>query len=306
MRANPVLRKLGLSERDRAVILHADDIGMCRASLAAYRDLVDFGLISAASTMVPCSWFPATAAFCRAHGSAAQDGHETIDMGVHLTLTSEWEAYRWGPISTRDPSSGLVDEEGYFYTRSKTAQAHADPTAVQVELEAQVERALTAGIDVTHIDTHMGSALHPQLLGIYLQVAMQYRVPPFLLRLDEAGLKEIGIDPALATLFAGQVQTLEETGLPLLDGLHVMPLNQPEDRVEQVIRTLEAIPAGITYLVIHPAEDTPELRAIATDWRCRVADYQAFTSESLRAYVRESGIHILGWRTLRDLMRSAF
>ena len=96
MQPNPVLKKLGLAPDDRVLIIHADDVGMCQASLAAYADLVDLGLVSSASTMVACPWFPATAAYCREHAG------ENVDMGVHTTLTSEFVGYRWGPISTRD------------------------------------------------------------------------------------------------------------------------------------------------------------------------------------------------------------
>lgn len=301
MQANPVLRKLGLSENDRAVIFHADDVGMCQASLSAYVDLVEFGLISAASTMVPCSWFPATAAFCR---DSHRDRAGKVDMGVHLTLTSEWDSYRWGPLSTRDPDSGLLDGAGYFHATSEAVQQHGDPLAVEREVEAQVAHALSAGIDVTHVDTHMGSIVHPTFLAAYIQIAMQHRVPPFLVRLDEAGLRGLDLDAETAAQFAPQLQALEAGGLPLLDHMHMMPLDRHENRLEQVKGVLESLPAGITYLLIHPAHDTPELRAIAPDWRCRVADYQVFASEALRDYVKTSGIHVLGWRALRDLMRS--
>ena len=112
MLPNPVLKKLGFGDCDRLVIIHADDIGMCQASLAAYGDLVEFGLVSAASTMVPCSWFAATAQFCREYPGAG------VDMGVHVTLTSEYDGYRWGPVSTRDPASGLLDQAGAFHADS--------------------------------------------------------------------------------------------------------------------------------------------------------------------------------------------
>ena len=102
---NPVLKQLGLNDEDRLVIFHADDIGSFQSSLAAYRELFDFGLLSAASTMVPCSWFPAVAAFCR-----EQRDHPSLDMGVHLTLTSEWGGCRWGPVTAQDAASGLLDE----------------------------------------------------------------------------------------------------------------------------------------------------------------------------------------------------
>jgi predicted glycoside hydrolase/deacetylase ChbG (UPF0249 family) len=299
MHPNPVLRQLGLGDDDRAVIIHADDVGMCQASLAAYADLVDFGLVSSASTMVPCPWFPAVAAFCR---DRSQDH---VDMGVHLTLTSEFEGYRWGPISTRDLSSGLIDREGHFFAESEAVQARGNPDAVQREIEAQVQRAVEAGVDVTHIDTHMGTVAHARFLPVYIQVALQYRVPPLLLRLDEAGLREldVGIDAETSAMFAGQVRALEAQGLPLLDGLQGMPLDQPAGRLEQAKRALAALPAGVTYLIIHPARDTPELRAITPDWRGRVADYETFTSDALAAHVRDCGVHVIGWRALRDLMR---
>lgn len=299
MLPNPILKRLGFDDHDRLVIIHADDVGMCQASLAAYSDLVDFGLISAASTMVPCSWFPATAQFCREYAGSG------VDMGVHLTLTSEFEGYRWGPISTRDPSSGLLDQVGFFHADTDSVRANAEPIAVEHEIRAQVLRALESGIDVTHLDTHMGSVIDPRFLPVYVQVALEHRIPPFLIRKDEAGLRELGVDAETAAMFVHQLQVLESQGMPLLDDLQMMPLEQPEDRLEQVKGVLAALPAGITYLIIHPAKDTPELRAITPHWRGRVADYEAFTSNSLADLVKDAGIHIVGWRALRDLMRKS-
>ncbi|MGD9147795.1 MAG: polysaccharide deacetylase family protein, partial [Anaerolineae bacterium] len=270
---------------------------MCQASLAAYADLVDFGLVSAASTMVPCAWFPATAAFCR-------DNAQRVDMGVHTTLTSEWDGYRWGPISTRDPVSGLLDGEGYFYRSEEEAQEFGQPEAVQREIEAQVERALAEGIDVTHVDTHMGTVFHPQFLGSYVGTALSHGLPPFLLRKSRAELQEMGVDAESAAMFEEMLRTFEAQGVPLLDEICMLPLDQPEDRATQVKGFLETLPAGITYMLIHPAQDGPELRAITPDWPSRVADYEAFSSEEVRGTFRSAGIQVLGWRALRDLMRA--
>ena len=296
MNPNPMLRKLGLADDDRVVIIHTDDIGMCQASLAAFADLVDFGLISSGATMVPCPWFPQVAAYCRAHPS--------VDLGVHLTLTCEWEAYRWGPISTRDAASGLIDEEGYFYRQSEPVQEHGDPTAVQTELLAQVERALKAGIDVTHVDTHMGTVMHQKFIPAYLQVAAQHRLPPMLPRWSQALQHEMGLDAETAVFAARVMPEIEAQGVPMFDHLAMMPLDEPAHRVETAKRLLNALPPGLSYFILHPAKDTPELRAIAPDWPNRVADYEAFTSPELRDYVKGSGLHVIGYRTLRDLMRA--
>jgi len=295
MGPNPVLRKLGFADDERVVIVHADDVGMCQATLPAFADLVDFGLVSCGATMVPCPWFPSLAAYCRQHPE--------VDLGVHLTLTSEWDGYRWGPLSTRDPASGLIDEEGYLHRRSEAVYERADAAAVSVEMQAQVACALAAGIDVTHVDTHMGAVAHPRFIPAYVQLAVQHRLPAMMLRLDEAGWREMGMDGETAAFAARFVQQLEEQGLPLLDRLVGLPLDQAGDQVELARRTFDALPAGVTHLIIHPAQDTPELRAIAPDWAGRVANYHAFMSEALRDYVRNSGVQVIGYRAVRQLMR---
>jgi len=297
MNVNPFLKKLGLGNDARVVIIHTDDIGMCQASVSAFADLVDFGLISSGATMVPCPWFPAAAAICRANPQ--------VDMGVHLTLTSEWKTYRWGPISTRDVASGLIDEEGYFHHRQPPAQERADSETVAREISAQVERAQAAGIDITHIDTHMGALAHTKFIASYLQLALEHRIPPMIVRMDEAGYRALGMASASAVFAATMAMQLEEQGLPLLDGLTHLPLNESENRIERAKQVLSQVPVGVTHFVIHPSQDTPELRAITPDWQSRAADYRAFTSEELRRWVKESGLVVIGYREIRNAMRAS-
>lgn len=296
MRPNPALRKLGFGPSDRVAIIHADDIGMCQAGLIAFAELVDFGLVSSGAVMMPCPWSPAAAAYCRAHPQA--------DVGVHLTLTCEWETYRWGPLSTRDPASGLLDEQGYFHRACAPLHEQADPGAVATELRAQLDRALALGIDVTHIDTHMGAVAHHRFVMGYVQLAIEHRLPLMLPRMDEAGWRALNLGAEMAALAAQLTAQLEEQGLPLLDNIAMLPLDQPEDRIALAKRAFDRLPAGLTHFIIHPAADTPELRAIAPDAPSRIADYRAFTSPELRDYVRSSGVQVIGYRALRELMRS--
>ncbi len=177
---NPILKKLGFTQQDRLAIIHADDLGMCHASLVAGAELFEYGLVSSGAVMVPCPWFPAVADYARSHPKA--------DLGIHLTLNSEWQNYRWGPLSSRDPQSGLLDEQGYFHRQAHQTQELADPQAVQIEMAAQMERALAAGIRPTHADTHMGTVAHPKFMLGYIQLALQYGVPAMMLRLDEEWL----------------------------------------------------------------------------------------------------------------------
>lgn len=296
MSSSVTLQRLGFDDGDRVVILHADDIGMCQASLPAYADLVAFGLLSSAAVMVPCGWFPAAAAFCRAHPE--------VDMGVHLTLTSEWDAYRWGAISTRDPDSGMMDTEGYFYRTSESAQRWGEPEAVAVEIEMQIQRARAAGIDVTHIDTHMGSVMHPKFLQAYVMAALDLDVPAMLPRWSETRLHEYGLSDEMVRNALETIEMLEAQGMPMLDHIASLPLEElAADRVEQTKALLGDLSSGLTHFLVHPAKDTPELRAITCDWAARVADYEAMMSDELRIFIEREGIYVIGYRALRDVLR---
>ncbi|MBN2501730.1 MAG: polysaccharide deacetylase family protein [Anaerolineales bacterium] len=302
MKPNPVLKKLGFADDERVAIIHVDDVGMCQASIAAFAELDAFGLVSCGAVMMPCPWSLEAAKFARQNPDA--------DLGVHLTLTSEWETYRWGPLSTRDPQSGLVDEEGYFYHLAHQAQEHADPEAAGREIVAQIEAAKAAGIDPTHADTHMGTLAHPKLMQSYIQLAIQQQVPPMMLRLDEAGWRKVTGEHTGAALDEGgigmavqMVQTLEEMGVPLLDAIEGLPLDSdPALRLEHAKQAFDALKPGITHFIIHAAKDTPELRAITPDWACRAADYETFLKEELRQHLHDSGVQVIGYRPLKELM----
>lgn len=294
MNPNPVLKKLGLSDSDRVAIIHTDDIGMCQASVTAFERLNEVGIISSGAVMVPCPWFLAAAEYFRSHPQ--------VDLGVHLTLTSEWKTYRWGPISSRDPSTGMLDDEGFFHRRSPAVAEHADPGAVEVELNAQVERARQAGILPSHVDTHMGSVAHPKFMLHYLQLAASQRLPAMMFRMDEAGWRATGLDPEGAAQAAQLVNTLEEMGVPLLDHLGGMELDSSENRLERTKQALTNLKPGITHFIIHPSADTPELRAITPDWACRVADFATFQDEAIRSHIKQIGLHVIGYQAIKDLL----
>ena len=228
--SNPVLKKLGFSNQDRIVIIHTDDIGMCHASIQAFTELVEFGLISSGATMVPCSWFPQVASFCRQTPN--------VDMGVHLTLTSEWDTYRWSPISTRDRNSGLIDAEGYLFRTSEEAQSTGDPDAVKLELQTQLERVISAGIEVTHLDTHMNTVAHPKFISSYIQLAIENKIPFLFPRLDKDGFRQLDLEEDVASMAANYVHVLEDQGIPLVDHASGLTLSDPTNRLEQAQQKL--------------------------------------------------------------------
>jgi predicted glycoside hydrolase/deacetylase ChbG (UPF0249 family) len=227
-------------------------------------------------------------------------------MGVHATLNAEWENYRWGPVSTRDSSSGLLDEAGYFHQWHQAVYDNAKPEAVEKELNAQIERALAAGIDVTHIDSHMGTIMSPLFIQSYIQAASSRLLPSMLPRLNAKGIDILGVGERERLMYMPVMEMLESMGLPLLNGLLSMPLNEPDEPAQMEIakELLGDLPEGITHFVLHPSVDTPELRAIAPDWESRVANYNVFRSDELKTLLEREDLKLLGYRAIREAMRN--
>jgi hypothetical protein len=298
MTINPFLKKLGLSDSARAVIIHTDDIGMCQASVQAYADLWEFGTISSGAVMVPCPWFPATAKLCRENPG--------MDMGVHATLNCEWDLYRWGPLSTLDPDSGLLDTDGYLHQGHEAVYKNATPQAVSAELSAQVARAVAAGIDVTHIDSHMGTIMHPKFIQTYLAAGVQQRVPTMVPRPDAVGAEMMGLTADANKDYAPVVEQSESQGQLMLEGILAMPLDNGnlEENISIALKLLGNLPVGITHFILHPSVDTPELRTICPDWESRVANYKAFMSQTIKEFIHNSDIQVIGYRTIREAMRN--
>jgi len=291
---NPFLSRLGLPDDARALILHVDDVGMCHSSVEAFTQLVANGMVVSGSVMVPPSWFPHIATWARSHAEA--------DLGVHLVLTSEWSTYRWRPLSTTDPATGLIDEEGYLpHTGPKLAGA--DPDAVLREWRAQVRRARAWGIDLTHLDTHMFSALSPDYFPHYLQLAEEEQLPCLLHR---EWRDRYGFVNEMRSLGPAAARQWEDEGRPVIDVVELMGATPPEGRLRRTFEIIDAIPAGsLAEILYHPGIDTPELRAAAPDWPERLADFDVLMSDELPRFLEASGITLITWRALRDAMRGA-
>src|SRR5687768_6770925 len=253
MKPNPYLQKLSYAESDRLVIIHTDDIGMCHASVQAFWDLWAFGTITSGATMVPCPWFPAVAQMCRENPE--------IDMGVHATLNAEWEGYRWGPVSTRETDSGLLDNAGYFHQWHQAVYDNAKPEVVEMEVNAQIERALAAGIDLTHVDSHMGTIMNPLFIQSYIQAAAGRLLPNMLPRIDAKGIEIFGMSTNEMQVYVPIMEQLISMGVPMLNGLLAMPLDEPnpDRQMETAKHLLGNLPMGITHFILHPSIDTAEL-----------------------------------------------
>jgi predicted glycoside hydrolase/deacetylase ChbG (UPF0249 family) len=292
---NPALLRMGYSPSDPVVIIHADDLGMCHAANVAFERMLDFNWVRCGSVMVPCPWFLELAALSASRPEA--------DVGVHLTLNSEWATYRWPPISTRDPSSGLVDGEGYLPRTVEEVHDRLVLEAATAEMRAQIERALDAGVDVTHIDTHMGSIAHVELFPTYIALALEFQVPFMTARFTPEDLRGRGVDPALGEGIEAQFAQLEAAGIPLVDHLAALELDHSSELLSQYKHAFDSIKPGLTHLVVHPCAPGFDMEAISQSAADRIADYQMLVSEELKAHVEEVGVKVIGYRELRGLMR---
>jgi chitin disaccharide deacetylase len=285
----PLAERLGYLATDKLLIVNGDDAGMCHAANLATIECMEIGLMRSATIMVPCPWFPEMAAYSRRNPDK--------DFGVHLVHTSEWTRYRWGPVAGRTVVPGLVDEEGYLWRRVQDVYRHATPEEALIEGRAQIRQALDAGIDVTHLDSHMGTLqLHPDFMEVYVRLALEFDLP--LRMASQSTLERYGY-PELRKQVAAQ-------GIAFPDHFIYDELQRQDQGVKafwlDIVRNLKP---GVTELYIHAALPTDELKAITGSWPTRAAEYEVFTRDpDMKRLVEEQKIVLISYRPLRDLQRA--
>lgn len=283
-----LVERLGYKATDRVLIINGDDTGMSHSANVATIDALDNGLMTSATIMVPCPWFNEIARYAKANPKA--------DLGVHLTHTSEWQLYRWGPVRDRKDVPGLVDPDGYMWRSVMEVYAHSKVDEAVAEARAQIERARNAGIDITHIDSHMGTMQYnPEYHKGYLQVARELDLPV-----------RMGSQETYAKVgFPGIRKDAEKLGLVFPDRLiHEEEPEKGESRKDFWLRMIRTLKPGVTELYIHASVATDESRAISGSWQERATDYELFTKDpDIRKAIEDGGIIRIGYRPLMELQR---
>ncbi len=280
----------------RLLIAHLDDVGMCHGANRAMLELAGKGIVTCGSVMVPCPWFPEIA--------QAYRFRRDLDLGVHLTLTSEWQGYRWRPLIGSVRSSGLVDDDGYMWRNCVLLRRHLDRRAAEEELRAQIETALSAGIDVTHLDTHMGAAAIPELVDIYLSLGRDYRLPVLLPRRIASYLDRLKLGAVHPEQYREHLAALEAEGAQFVDHFR-MTLGVPSSEADTAYRRLIAeLPQGVTFLSLH-ANAPGDIETIVPDrahWR--TDEYRILADPEFAAFVRAQEVELVGMRALRAQLRA--
>ena len=288
------LELLGYAPDERVLIIHADDVAVSHASNVAMRDGLTRGSLTCASAIVAAPWFAETAQMQREDPS--------LDIGVHLALTADYATYRWRSLSGR--MSLHAPDGGGMWRDAADAIAHVTAEDGAAELRAQVEHALAAGIDVTHIDIHTRALLHPKFLPAYVDLAVEFRLPLFFPRLNDRLLAVLGEGAAVAL---AQEQRLAALGWPLIDNLltETMVQIEPEDKERRFREMFATLRPGLTHFLCHPAYDGDELRAMTPEsWRYRAKEAEIFGAPDMRAYCASLGIRLTGYGAIRDRLRA--
>ncbi len=284
--------RLGYRREDRLLILHADDVGMCHSVNAATIQAFAAGMVTCGSVMVPCPWFPEIASWSREHPEA--------DLGLHLTLTSEWQLYRWRPVAPAEKVKGLLDTEGFLWRRVEDVVGHATPEEVETEIRAQIQRARQFGMKPTHVDSHMGTLFaDPRFFEVYVRVSRELGLLPMLMEATPeivALAKQLGLDyPPLATKLWGEGYLLLDRLVPGAQG------DTLEERRGQYHDLIRGLTPGITEIILHLSGDDEEIRHVTGNWRARDNERRIFTDAETRRLIDERGIRLIGYRPLADL-----
>ncbi len=281
--------RLGYKATDKVLIINGDDAGMCHPANIATIECLENGLMRTATIMVPCPWFPEIAAYAKANPER--------DFGVHLCHTAEWGKYRWGPVSDRKEVPGLVDPDGYLWRGVEEVYQHAKPEEALIEGRAQIKRALAAGIEVTHLDSHMGTLqLNPGYMKAYVQLALEFDLP---LRMASQETAARFGQPEMRRQIAAQ-------GVVFPDYFVYEELKDEKQGVTAFwLNIVKNLKPGVTELYIHAAMPTEEMKAITGTWAIRSEEFEVFThNEEMKRLVADEKIILLGYRPLRDLQRA--
>jgi chitin disaccharide deacetylase len=299
--------KLGFPKGSRVLILHVDDMGMSFDSNEGGIDALTKGASNSCSVMMPCPWVPGFVHWLKKHPE--------IDAGLHLTLTSEWKDYRWGPVAGKTNVPGLVDDEGAMWPSVEAVVAHATADEIETEIRAQLERARNMGFEPTHLDTHMGTLFgKPEFMQRYMKVGIENHIPIMFPGGHDILIKEqMNMPEALLKQIRQAGKVLWDAGLPVLDDLHNRSYDWeiPDDikfddekllkfKTKKYIEALKSLKPGVTMMIMHCTKTTTVFEHISDSGPVRRGDMLAMMDPAFRKALLNEGIILTTWRELRE------
>jgi predicted glycoside hydrolase/deacetylase ChbG (UPF0249 family) len=286
-RSQTFAERLGWPKDTIAVILHVDDVGMSHPSNLGAIEATEHGVASSFSIMMPCPWVPEIARYLKTNAAA------NLDSGLHLTLTSEWQIYRWGPLAGKKSVPGLVDPEGCLWRSVPEVATHASPDEIETEIRAQIDRAETLGLPITHMDSHMGTLFaRPDYFARYMKVGVEKKIP--ILAIDSHGAYVSKNEPEASQQLRPLIPKIWNAGLPVIDDLHTGWTGK--DTMANLRETLETIKPGVTMIIFHASKMSEEFPLITGSAKGRQVDLDALANPETKALLKRRNIVLTTWR----------
>jgi len=283
--------KFGYPEGKKVILLHCDDAGMCDEANIAVRNYFEKGDIRSTAVMVPCPYAEALIEWAKTQ--------ESPDVGIHLTLTSEWKDYRWGPVSDPAKVPGLIDPEGKMWHDVPDVVMHASVEEIETEVRAQIDKVLAMGFTPTHIDTHMGTLYGSvEYLKVFLKIANEYNIPANAIDLSDPKIAE-GFKNEGYPITEEVVGLLDQYTLPKLDNFSSVPDGSSyENKRDKFFALLNSLEPGVTEIIFHPSVETDNLKFITNSWQQRVWESRLFSDPVVKKFFEDNGIIITTWKEI--------
>ena len=297
--------RLGYPKGSRVVILHVDDVGMSFDSNKGAIDAMEKGVANSCSIMMPCGWVPQFAHYL--------SKHPTVDAGLHLTLTSEWKEYRWGPLAGKGIVPGLVDKEGAMWPTVQEVVQHSNADEVEKEIRAQIDRAMNLGIAPTHLDSHMGTLFaNAAFMERYIKVGTELKIPVmFPGGHDVLISKQMNMPSAQVQMLQQVAKGIWNAGLPVLDDLYnetygwTIPRDSSADenllrkfKTRKYIEAIRSLKPGVTMVIMHCTATTEVFPFISDSGPVRKGDLLTMTDPEFREALKSEKIILTTWREL--------
>ncbi len=300
-------QKSGYPKGAKVLILHVDDVGMSYDSNEGAINAIMNGVATSCSVMMPCSWVPSFIHYLHQHPK--------IDAGLHLTLTSEWNGYRWGPLAGKPLVPGLTDNEGDLWPSVEDVVKHATPEEVYTEIKAQLDRARSMGFEPTHLDSHMGTLFaSPAFIQEYVKLGIENHIPVMMPGGHDILIaKQMHASDETIQQMRMIGKTLWNAGLPVLDDLHnesydweIPDSVKTNDKKLQAFKTQKYIAAikslkpGITMMIMHCTATTEVFRHISDSGPVRRGDMLTMIDPAFKKALEDEHIILVTWKELMN------
>lgn len=298
--------KLGFPIGSKVLILHVDDAGMSYDSNVGAEMALTRGVSTSVSIMMPCPWVSQFVDFLKTRPE--------VDAGIHLTLTSEWNEYRWGPLAGKSQVVGLCDPNGYFWPDVVNVVKHASPDEVEKEIRAQLEKARSMGLEPSHLDSHMGTLFaSPLFLERYIKIGIENQIPVMLPGGHDSEIqREMHAPDSQVQQLQAAGKLLWKSGLPVLDDLYNQSYDWPipnnirdsdkdlrNFKTQKYIAAFKSLKPGLTMVIMHCTSPTPVFSHISDSGPTRKADLLAMMDPALKQAIKDQGIILTTWREVK-------